>query len=152
VLQVCELLSTHGAESSVNMGRQIHLIMLTYNRLDYTKLALRRLLSDPKEEFALTIWDNASTDGTQQFLKTVNDPRIVDIIFSQTNKGQTYVTNKIWSESSAELVGKVDNDCFVTPGWTSWGAGNFFLKILIIIVPNAKYRPSENNRSSGIRG
>jgi len=92
--------------------------MLTYNRLDYTKLALRRLLSDPKEEFALTIWDNASTDGTQQFLKTVNDPRIVDIIFSQTNKGQTYVTNKIWSESSAELVGKVDNDCFVTPGWT----------------------------------
>jgi len=26
-------------------------------------------LADPAEDFTLTIWDNASTDGTQQYLK-----------------------------------------------------------------------------------
>jgi len=100
------------------MAPHIHLIMLTYNRLDYTRKSLPRLLSDPSEEFSLTIWDNGSTDGTQDFLRKVTDRRIVDVIFSPTNKGQCYVTDKIWHETSAELVGKVDNDCLVTPGWT----------------------------------
>jgi GT2 family glycosyltransferase len=97
---------------------KIHLAFLTYNRLDYTKMALAALLADPDEEFALTIWDNGSSDGTQDYLKTVRDRRIVEIVFSEKNRGQTYVTNKIWSETDAELIGKVDNDCLVTAGWT----------------------------------
>jgi GT2 family glycosyltransferase len=97
---------------------KIHLAFLTYNRLDYTKLALAALLADPAEEFSLTIWDNGSSDGTQDYLKTVRDRRIVKMVFSEKNLGQTYVTNKIWSETDAELVGKVDNDCLVTTGWT----------------------------------
>ena len=97
---------------------KIHLAFLTYNRLDYTKLALSALLADPAEEFALTIWDNGSSDGTQDYLKTIRDRRIVEMVFSEKNLGQTYVTNKIWSETDAELVGKVDNDCLVTSGWT----------------------------------
>ena len=108
----------------VNFGRDrkiklhIHLIMLTYNRLDYTRKSLPRLLADPDEEFSLTLWDNGSTDGTQDYLRMVKDPRILDIVFSNKNTGQAYPTNKVWSETSAELVGKVDNDCLVTPGWT----------------------------------
>jgi GT2 family glycosyltransferase len=96
----------------------IALVFITYNRLDYTRLSLPQLLADPTEEFNLTIWDNGSTDGTQNYLHTVRDRRIVDIVFSSTNKGQAYVTNKVWGESTADLVGKVDNDCLVTPGWT----------------------------------
>lgn len=41
----------------------IDLVFITYNRLDYTKLALASVLADPREDFSLTIWDNASTDG-----------------------------------------------------------------------------------------
>jgi glycosyltransferase involved in cell wall biosynthesis len=100
------------------MESRIHLLMMTYNRLQYTKLALPKLLSDVNEEFSLTIWDNGSSDGTKEYLKTIRDQRIVDIIFCEHNRGQAYVTNKIWSETKAELVGKVDNDCLVTPGWT----------------------------------
>ena len=47
----------------------IHLVFITYNRLHYTKLALASVLADPGEEFSLTIWDNASTDGTVEYLK-----------------------------------------------------------------------------------
>jgi glycosyltransferase involved in cell wall biosynthesis len=97
----------------------IDLIFITYNRLDYTKLSLASILKDPTEQFRLTIWDNASTDGTKEFLKKeVNDPRIVEIITSDKNVGQTAAVNMIWSRSKADLLGKLDNDCIVTPGWT----------------------------------
>lgn len=98
---------------------RIGLIFITHNRLDYTKLALASVLADPTEEFSLTIWDNASTDGTVEYLKNeVNGSRIADIIFSKENVGQTAAVNTIWSNSKADLLGKLDNDCLVTPGWT----------------------------------
>lgn len=97
----------------------IELVFITYNRLEYTKLALERILADPSEAFDLTIWDNASTDGTAAYLKSeVSDPRIRDIHLSDTNIGQTEAVNTIWSRSKADLLGKLDNDCLMTPGWT----------------------------------
>jgi GT2 family glycosyltransferase len=77
------------------------------------------VLSDPAEEFRLTIWDNGSTDGTVEYLRNeVNDPRVTDIILSKTNVGQTCAVNEIWGRSKADLLGKLDNDCIVSPGWT----------------------------------
>lgn len=97
----------------------IDLVFITYNRLEYTKLALASVLADPEEEFSLTIWDNASADGTVEYLKNeVNDHRIANIVFSKENVGQTAAVNEIWGRSKADLVGKLDNDCLVTPGWT----------------------------------
>jgi len=97
----------------------IHLVFITHNRLDYTKLALASVLAEPTEEFSLTIWDNASTDGTVEYLKNeVNDPRIVEVVLNKENVGQTGAMNYVWSKTKAELIGKLDNDCLVTPGWT----------------------------------
>lgn len=97
----------------------IGLVFVTYNRLEYTKLSLPSILADPTEDFSLTIWDNASTDGTVEFLKEeVNDPRITDIVFSKENVGQVAVVNEIWGKSKSDLLGKLDNDCIMTPGWT----------------------------------
>jgi len=97
----------------------IDLVFITYNRLGYTKLALPSVLADPIEEFSLTIWDNASTDGTVEYLKKeVSDRRIADIIFSKENIGQMAAVNQVWGQSKADLLGKLDNDCLVTPGWT----------------------------------
>lgn len=50
----------------------IHLVLVTYNRLDYTKLSLASILRDPMEEFSLTIWDNVSTNATVEYLKPTN--------------------------------------------------------------------------------
>jgi glycosyltransferase involved in cell wall biosynthesis len=97
----------------------IDLVFITYNRLDYTKLALASILADPKEQFSLTIWDNASTDGTTEYLRNeINGPRIADVILSKENIGQIAVVNEIWGRSKADLLGKLDNDCLMTPGWT----------------------------------
>jgi len=98
---------------------KIDLVFITYNRLEYTKLALASVLAEPTEEFSLTIWDNSSTDDTAEYLrKEVHDPRIADIVFSKKNIGQTVAVNEVWGKSNADLLGKLDNDCLVTPGWT----------------------------------
>ncbi len=97
----------------------IAIVIPTHNRLEYTKKAILRLLEDPKEEFDLYLWDNASTDGTAAYLKDgVRDPRLVEVVVSKENVGQAGAMNYVWSKTKAELVGKLDNDCLVTPGWT----------------------------------
>jgi glycosyltransferase involved in cell wall biosynthesis len=97
---------------------KIDLLFVSCNRLDYTKLALPSLLADPTEEFSLTIWDNASTDGTKEYLTSVEDPRIMRKVFSRENVRVSIVVNECFSKSSADLVGFIPNDFLVTPGWT----------------------------------
>lgn len=98
---------------------KIDLIFITYNRLDYTKLALPALFADPTEEFSLVIWDNASTDKTVEYLKhEVNDHRIAEKVFSKDNVGLRGAVNYLFDKSSADLVGIIPNDFIVTPGWT----------------------------------
>jgi glycosyltransferase involved in cell wall biosynthesis len=97
----------------------VHLVFITHNRLDYTKKALLSILADPSEKFALTIWDNGSIDGTHDWLHAeVNDARIAEIVYSKENLGQTAAVNTVWANSGADLLGKLDNDCLVAPGWT----------------------------------
>ena len=74
----------------------VDLIFITYNRLAYTKLALASVLQDPAEEFRLTIWDNASTDGTREFLRDeLRDPRVQKVVLSETNVGQVAAVNEV---------------------------------------------------------
>jgi|GEM_PF-643295 len=96
----------------------ITLAFVTYNRLHYTRLALASILADKTEQFSLYIWDNGSSDETPEFLKSISDPRIKDVVLSKHNVGQIEAVNSIWSRSKDDLLGKCDNDCIMTPGWT----------------------------------
>jgi glycosyltransferase involved in cell wall biosynthesis len=97
---------------------KIDLIFIAYNRLPYTKLAIPALLADPTEEFLLTIWDNGSTDGTREYLASVEDPRIVRTVFSAENVKLNGAVNDVVDRSEADLFGIVFDDDLVTPGWT----------------------------------
>jgi len=97
---------------------KIDLVFIAYNRIDYTKLTMTSLLSDPTEEFSLMIWDNGSTDGTKEYLSSVEDPRISRKVFSEENVYLHGAANELFRSSSADLVGIVSNDLMVTPGWT----------------------------------
>ena len=97
----------------------VAIVLVTHNRLEYTKKCIPRLLEDTTEQFDLYLWDNASTDQTPEYLKDgIDDPRIVEVILSKENVGQTGAMNYVWGKTKAELIGKLDNDCLVTPGWT----------------------------------
>jgi len=95
----------------------VAIVLVTYNRLEYTRKCLQQLLSGDSD-FDLYIWDNASTDETPAYLGDArSDPRIKEVVLSQENAGQTGAMNYVWSKTKAELVGKVDNDCLVAPEW-----------------------------------
>jgi glycosyltransferase involved in cell wall biosynthesis len=97
---------------------KVCLVLVTHNRLPYTQKCLDYLLSDKESDFDLHIWDNASTDETRGYLKDgISDPRIKEVILHEGNPGPTFAMNQIWTKTKADLVGKVDNDCLVSPGW-----------------------------------
>ena len=95
---------------------KIDLIYIAYNRLPYTKITLPSLLTDPAEDFSLTIWDNGSTDGTREFISSVNDPRISRKVFARENVRLHGAVNDLVSKSSADLIGMIFDDILVTPG------------------------------------
>ncbi len=93
--------------------------LITWNRLEYTKKTINSILENTDYPFTLWIWDNASTDGTIDYLKNLRDPRI-QITYSDINTGlvppfniflEQYKTNK--------YIAQLDNDIIVPPGWLS---------------------------------
>jgi len=53
-------------------------VVVTYNRLEKLQATLARLLEAPAEDLAaVVVVDNASTDGTGDWLATLDDPRLV---------------------------------------------------------------------------
>ena len=62
-------------------------VVVTYNRLDQLKVTLARLLAEPPEHLAaLVVVDNASTDGTGDWLARQDDPRL-DMQRLEVNSG-----------------------------------------------------------------
>jgi glycosyltransferase involved in cell wall biosynthesis len=47
-----------------------------YNRIDFTRKAVQSVLNQTYEDFELVIVDDKSTDGTWEYLNTINDRRV----------------------------------------------------------------------------
>ena len=91
-------------------------LFMTYNRLDYTRKALKALLSSTCGN--IIVFDNNSSDGTRKWLKTLNEPKISKVILNKTNIGIAGAMNKFFDMTEAEeFVGKVDNDTIVPKTW-----------------------------------
>lgn len=93
--------------------------MITYNRADYTALALRRLCETLPAEGRITVWDNASGPETVSVLKQFESiPAIEQIIYNQTNDKLRGPTNWFWENAKdADFLSKVDDDCLMPEGW-----------------------------------
>ncbi len=76
-------------------------LMITHQRLDYTKKTLRALLESDYPAFEIVVWDNALSDGTQQWLveNFASDPR-VSILLSNRNLGVAHPMNVVWGNGS----------------------------------------------------
>jgi len=68
--------------------RNLVAVVVTYNRLSALKKTLTRLLAeDPTELAAIVLVDNASDDGTQAWLETFDNPRLVIYRMGQNGGG-----------------------------------------------------------------
>ncbi|WP_166260760.1 glycosyltransferase [Marinobacter salicampi] len=100
------------------MDDGVDILMITYNRPDYTELSLRRLLETSDEKVRVWLWHNGGHEATLNVIgKFKNHPRLHKFHHSKENVKLTEPTNWLWENSVGAYVGKVDDDCLVSKGW-----------------------------------
>lgn len=98
--------------------------LITYNRLEYTQKTLKNLwnsISDNADYF-LVVTDNASTDGTQDYLKSLSRRgRLNILVLNPKNYYPGKACNLGWAQGlevyEATHLMRLDNDMKLTRNW-----------------------------------
>jgi glycosyltransferase involved in cell wall biosynthesis len=100
-----------------NTPKDLSVIIITYNRLKYTKKCIDTLTKYTHCNYFITIIDNGSTDGTVEYLKSLPIDNIM-IILSEENlmpRRSNQIGLKLSFPSKHYLL--CDNDGEFTKGW-----------------------------------
>lgn len=76
----------HNSQPLVKEPRKVSVAIPTFNRLELLKRAVESAQSQSYEDLEIIISDNASTDGTQEYLQALTDPRI-KVLLNAENLG-----------------------------------------------------------------
>lgn len=99
------------------MQESISIIILNYNGKQYLENCIRSVLAQSYNNFELILFDNASNDGSAEFIrKTFNDNRI-RIIESGKNLGFAGGNNEAVKHAANDLVVLLNNDTTVNKDW-----------------------------------
>ena len=98
---------------------KISIVVLCYNQLDYTKKCVRSILTKTAyPNYELVLVDNASTDETAEYLKTLDaSHENVKIVLNTTNRGFAGGNNDGIRAAAGEYIVLLNNDTVVTRGW-----------------------------------
>jgi GT2 family glycosyltransferase len=92
----------------------IAVVVLTHDRVDLLRQCVENvLLRTSGETEEIIIWDNASTDGTPEYLGALTDPRI-RVVAHPENIGQNAYAEAFALTSSSHLI-EVDDDVVWAP-------------------------------------
>jgi glycosyltransferase involved in cell wall biosynthesis len=87
----------------------ISVVITTYNRRIEVARAINSVLVQTGIDFELIVVDDASTDDTQLYLKSINDRRLITIAISR-NVGPSGARNRGLDAARAGLVAFLDSD------------------------------------------
>ncbi len=102
------------------MNELASIIIVTFNRLPFTKLVLQSILHNTTyPNYELIILDNKSTDGTIEYLKQLQSQHkeISQVIYHQTNIGKGKAANKGFALAKGQYIIGLDNDVLVPRNW-----------------------------------
>ncbi len=108
------------APRTIPAGRRLVAVVVAYNRLEHLKATLHALLSSPPAQLAaVLVVDNASDDGTEAWLATLQDPRL-HVMRSTVNLGgaggfETGLRHAV-AELSPDWLVVMDDDARPAPG------------------------------------
>jgi len=98
----------------------IDILMITYNRPRYTRMALSRLLEVCDQRCRVWVWHNGMDEETLAIVKDFEGhPRFERVHHSEANVKLREPTNWFWRNAEGEYLGKVDDDCLMPDGWVS---------------------------------
>jgi GT2 family glycosyltransferase len=97
----------------------VSIIILTYNNLHLTEQCINSIVKFTSyPNYELVIVDNASNDGTVDYLKKlVAEKNNVKVIFNTDNNGFAGANNQGIKESSGKYIILLNNDTIVSPNW-----------------------------------
>ena len=94
------------------------IIIVTHNGLPYTRICLTSLLAHWREGDEILVVDNASTDGTPDFLRDLaRKNRFVSIIPNEANRGFAAANNQGLVQAAGRALVLLNNDTILLPGW-----------------------------------
>jgi GT2 family glycosyltransferase len=95
----------------------IAIVVITYNRLHLLRQCVEKVLLRTSEATGeIVIWDNASTDGTADYLDSLDDPRLT-VVHHPENIGQNAYARAIPLTSAGHFI-ELDDDVVEAPrGW-----------------------------------
>lgn len=97
--------------------KQLSIVIPNWNGLRFLQPCLDSLRAQTHQPIEVIIADNASTDGSQQFIKT-HYPEVV-LIELPENRGFTGACNAGMQAASGEFVCLLNNDTEVPPDWAA---------------------------------
>jgi GT2 family glycosyltransferase len=103
----------------INLFPKISIIVITYNKLEYTRMCLDSIFKNTEyPRYDLIIVDNASTDGTVELIEGYkNHHKNIVLIRNGSNLGFAAANNIGVRTSNSDFLVLLNNDTIVTPGW-----------------------------------
>lgn len=97
----------------------VNITVVTHNRLEITRRTIESVLRFTREPYALCVVDNASDDGTRDYLLALQtENRIRHLTLFAKNMGVACACNTGWAAQDADYFLKLDNDIEVLhQGW-----------------------------------
>lgn len=92
----------------------VSIVIPLYNQLEYTRGCLESLRRTTSDAIELILVDNASNDGTVDYLQTL--PGLV-LIANQENRGFAGACNQGIQAASGEWIVVMNNDVILSQGW-----------------------------------
>lgn len=91
------------------------IVIPTYNRLSQLKLALQSIFNQDLDDYEVIVVDDGSTDGTEQYLKSLATPKLK--LIRQNNKGPATARNAGIEIAQGKYIAFTDDDCTVPVNW-----------------------------------
>lgn len=126
----------------VGPSSKVSLIVTSHNQLHYSKImyeSLRRYTHYPYE----LIWvDSASTDGTREWLKKLDN--ITPVLVGKMGVGEAMLNGFAKCDPESEYIGDFDNDLILTDGWLA--------RLIIHMKENPEFGAIATKSSAAYRG
>ena len=100
---------------NVKEHKLISIVILSFNKLEYTRICLSSLLKSSYPEFEIIVVDNGSTDGSVEWLRDFQQTAArsgcqMKLICNRSNVGCSTARNQGIDEANGEFVVFCDND------------------------------------------